>query len=422
MNAHTLRKWSPIKIFMYLLLAICSLLVFWCQGASAMHLTPLDYSSLHLEHRRRHHPPEELSTSPSSSSTSSSQNHPFTSLIRNSTVNNDKFASSHYQQQQQQASPVNHPSEDLRLQQLWQMRMREKRARIQAHRKQKLLLQQLLDRRANSDQQQHESSVENLKLSANPNLNINNLKHLINHNILTQHKHHNSNKLSYKINASHDAEHPPEHQRREELYEALNELMENISVASNRNRRESRFHQHQQQQQQHQQHQQHQQMLSSNRNNNINNNNNNRQQRRRRYCSARDPRTLAFEAPTVFEGKVKSMTPDRHANFSVTVEVVKEYKAQANFTLPKLVRLQFAYKNTSECDIFREKFLHRGYVRDELEQGKIYFLFVKQISLGNFTIIGQPIKKISRTAKDVEIGVSEKYGEYPFFPYLKNTF
>lgn len=108
------------------------------------------------------------------------------------------------------------------------------------------------------------------------------------------------------------------------------------------------------------------------------------------------------------------MTPDRHANFSVTVEVVREYKAQANFTLPKLVRLQFAYKNASECDIYREEFRHRGFVRDELEQGKIYFLFVKQISLGNFTILGQPIKKISRTAKDVEIGVNEKYGEYDF--------
>lgn len=147
--------------------------------------------------------------------------------------------------------------------------------------------------------------------------------------------------------------------------------------------------------------------------NNVNSNrNNNNRQRRRRYCSARDPRTLAFEAPTVFEGKIKSMTPDRQANFSATVEILKVYKQQANFTLPRQVRLQFAYKNASECDIYREEFRHRGFVRDELEQGKIYFLFVKQISLGNFTILGQPIKKISRTAKDVEIGVSEKYGEY----------
>lgn len=404
MNAHTLRKWSPIKIFMYLLLAICSLLVFWCQGASgAMHLTPLDLSSFNLEHRRRHQHPPELSTANSSPS---SPNY-FISLIRNSTINHhDKFPPLHYQKEQQ-ASPVNrhHSGEDLTLQNLWQRRMREKRSRIQAHRKQRLILQELLDQ-TNSNSH-HENTVENLKLSANPNLNINNLKHLINHNIITQHNHHNSNnnKLNYKINTTLN----DDHHRREELYETLNEIMANISVASNRNRRESKFH-HQQQMQL--------QMPSSSstmQNSNINNhnrNNNSNRQRRRRYCSARDPRTLAFEAPTVFEGKIKSMTPDRQANFSVTVEILKVYKQQANFTLPRQVRLQFSYKNASECDIYREEFRHRGFVRDELEQGKIYFLFVKQISLGNFTILGQPIKKISRTAKDVEIGVSEKYGEY----------
>lgn len=409
MNAHILRKWSPIKIFMYLLLAICSLFVFWCQGASAMHLTPLDFSSFNLEHRRRHQHPD----TPTTHETDAPQNQ-FIALIRNSSAvnnhqQNDERSSLHYQQQQHKASPFNqhHPSEDLRLQKLWQMRMREKRARMQAHRKQKLLLQQLLDQRGGHPSQ-HESSVENLKLSANPNLNINNLKHLINHNIITQHNHHNSNKLNFKINTT-SSSNDHHHNRREELYETLSEIMANISVASNRNRRESRFH-----------HQQHLQMPSSSptlQHNSVSrtNNNNNNRPRRRRYCSARDPRTLAFEAPTVFEGKIKSMTPDRQANFSVTVEILKVYKQQANFTLPRQVRLQFAYKNASECDIYREDFRHRGFVRDELEQGKIYFLFVKQISLGNFTILGQPIKKISRTAKDVEIGVSEKYGEYQLF-------
>lgn len=380
MNAHTLRKWSPIKIFMYLLLAICSLLVFWCQGASAMHLTPLDFSSFNVEHRRRHHQQQ-----PETQLETQQQNH-FLSLIsrRNSSVissnqnENSQFSSQslHYQQ------PEPFDRQDVRLQRLWELRMREKRARIQAHRKQKLLVQQLLDQRA-----------ENLKSSANPNLNINNLKHLINRNIITQHNQHNNNKLNSKINTTSN----------DELFETLSEIMANISVASNRNRRDSRYHHHQQQQQQ--------QQIQHSSNNNINANRNNRQ-RRRRYCSARDPRTLAFEAPTVFEGKIKSMTPDRQANFSVTVEILKVHKQQVNFTLPRQVRLQFAYKNSSECDIYREEFRHRGFVRDELEQGKIYFLFVKQISLGNFTILGQPIKKISRTAKDVEIGVSEKYGEY----------
>lgn len=365
MNAQTLRRWSPIKIFMYLLLAICSLLVFWCQGASAMHLTPL----FNLEHRRRHQQLPEP------------QNH-FLSLIGNSTT---VYHASplHYQQQPQEPSTTSR-HEQSRLQKLWQMRMREKRMRVQAHRRQKLFLQQLLD-------QHHETPAENLKLSANPNLNINNLKHLINHNIITHHN--GNNKLSYKLNATGDDE------ERHQLYETLNEIMANISVASNRNRRESRFH-----------HQQLPSSLPQHNSNSVNRSNRDRQ-RRRRYCSARDPRTLAFEAPTVFEGKIKSMTPDRQANFSVTVEILKVHKQQANFTLPRQVRLQFAYKNASECDIYREEFRHRGFVRDELEQGKIYFLFVKQISLGNFTILGQPIKKISRTAKDVELGVSERYGE-----------
>lgn len=410
MNAHTLRKWSPIKIFMYLLLGICSLLVFWCQGASSMHLTPLEFSSFNLEHRRRHQHPD----SATANTTASTAQTLFVNLLRNATINHhDKFSSLHYQQplqqQQQTASPViSHHQRDLRLQALWRLRMREKRARMQAHRKQKLLIQQLLDQRLDlhHNGNHHESAVEDLKLSANPNLNINNLKHLINHNIITQHNHHNNNKLNHKLNTTSTlSPHDDNQQRREELFETLSEIVANISVASNRNRRDSRYHNsHHQQQLQHTsfpvQQQQHSRGGNSNR------------QRRRRYCSARDPRTLAFMAPTVFEGKVKSMTTDRQVNFSITVEVQRVFKQQKNYPDPKNVRLQFALKNTSECDIYREEFRYRGFVRDEPEQGKNYFLFVKQISLGNFTILGQPIKKNSRTAKEVEIGVSEKYGEY----------
>lgn len=133
--------------------------------------------------------------------------------------------------------------------------------------------------------------------------------------------------------------------------------------------------------------------------------------RQRRYCSARDPTALAFEAPTVFEGKVRSMSSDRRANFSATFEVKEIHKNQSTFKLPPLVRLQFSFGNTSECDIYREKFRPRGNVRDELEQGKVYFLFVKQVTLGNFTIIGQPIKKTKKTLNEVKTGASEKYGE-----------
>ncbi|CRK92667.1 CLUMA_CG006352, isoform A [Clunio marinus] len=402
MNAHRLRKWNPIKIFMYLLLAICSLLVFWCQGALTMHLTPLDFSSLNVEHRRRNYPPlTELSYSPSASR----QNF-FVSLLRNSTVNHDKLTSQQHYQQQHNEYPIKYLNEieDFSRRKTWHMRMRKKHARLEAHRKRRLLFQRILDQRTNVGGS-YENTIENLKISANPKLNINNLKHIINQNIITQHNH-NNNKLYIKNTTSNGD------YWKEEIFDALHKIMANISVASNRSRRDSRYH-----------HQHNMHLPSSSNppsfllnNTNINqnyhrSNRNGHRQRRRKYCSARDPRTLAFEAPTVFEGKIKSMTPDRQANFSATVEILKVYKQQLNFALPRQVRLQFSYKNTSECDIYREEFRHRGFVREELEQGKIYFLFVKQISLGNFTMIGQPIKKISRTAKDVEIGVNEKYGE-----------
>ncbi|XP_053684052.1 protein vein [Sabethes cyaneus] len=133
----------------------------------------------------------------------------------------------------------------------------------------------------------------------------------------------------------------------------------------------------------------------------------------RRYCSARDPTTLAFEAPIVFEGKVKSMSSDRRANFSVTFEIVAIHKKHTKFYLPNNVRLQFSYRNFSECDIYRETYRERGIVRDELEQGKVYFLFVKQLDLGNFSILGQPIRKTRRTTNGVQDGVSDKYGKPP---------
>lgn len=356
-----------------------------------MHLTPLDYSSS-LEQSRQHFYPKV----PKAAILPSSQHQFISQLRKHSPVTNKKLNISHYQQQQTSPTTRRHPTKDRKLQELWQTRMREKRTRLQAHRREKLLLQQLVDKQAD----RHAVAMhKTFDPNSHSNLIIDNLKHLINHNIITQHNHRNSDTLNNSTNASHEP--------KADLYEKLHDIMVNISVASNRNRRDSRYHLQQQQQPL-----THVSSSSFHNGNSVNRN----KQRRRRYCSARDPKTLAFEAPTVFEGKIKSMTTDRQANFSVTIEILKIYKQQANFTLPRQVRLQFAYKNTSECDIYREEFRHRGFVRDELEQGKIYFLFVKQISLGNFTILGQPIKKISRTAKDVEIGVSEKYGEYHFWP------
>uniref|UniRef100_A0A182WLH0 Vein beta-barrel domain-containing protein n=1 Tax=Anopheles minimus TaxID=112268 RepID=A0A182WLH0_9DIPT len=135
----------------------------------------------------------------------------------------------------------------------------------------------------------------------------------------------------------------------------------------------------------------------------------------RRYCSARDPATLAFEAPLVCEAKVKSMS-DRRPMFAATFEILTVHKQPPKGRLQRsrTVRLSFNLTTTTnECDIFRGKFRERGFVREELELGKVYFLFLKP-SMGyiNFTILGQPIRKTKRSEVGVLHGVNPNYGEY----------
>ncbi|XP_067643138.1 protein vein isoform X2 [Eurosta solidaginis] len=137
--------------------------------------------------------------------------------------------------------------------------------------------------------------------------------------------------------------------------------------------------------------------------------------RTRRYCSARDPAQLAFEAPIVFEGKITSMSPDRRHNFAATVQVLNAYKQQIGYQVKReqFVRLQFAYINSSgECDIYREQLRPRGLVRgDELELQRTYLFFVQQIDMRNFTILGQPIRKTRRVVEAVKDAVSEDYAQ-----------
>ncbi|KFB43260.1 AGAP007110-PA-like protein [Anopheles sinensis] len=135
----------------------------------------------------------------------------------------------------------------------------------------------------------------------------------------------------------------------------------------------------------------------------------------RRYCSARDPATLAFEAPIVCEAKVKSMS-DRRPIFAATFEILALHKQPTKgrrlqgFT----VRLQFNLTTTNDCDIFRGKFRERGFVREELELGKVYFLFLKpNARYTNFTILGQPIRKTKRSESGVLQGVNPNYGTRP---------
>lgn len=261
---------------------------------------------------------------------------------------------------------VTSPSESL-AQSIWALRLQEKQARIATHRQQLAL--------ASSSQRDH-TTIFNDKLKDNLNTPIQQLQ-------------------------------PPQHDKKitdseprlwwkNEDIEGTDDMDENdeFDASAGRNRRESR-HQH-----------------------DIGRHHTTAvlppprfQRQQRRFCSARDPKTLAFEAPTVFEGKVKSMSSDRRKNFSVTFEVMRRHKEQPGYRLPALVRLPFTYRNTSECDIYRESFKARGYVREELEQGKVYILFVEQLDVGNYTILGQPIRRTRRTVMEVRQGVDEKYGE-----------
>lgn len=498
MNAHTLRRWSPIKLLMYLWLPVYILLIFWCQGASTMHLTSYNHESLFLQKTTD---PASLSPSSIYASTSttkgpSSPLFPSTTKSTTAKATNSHYSDSVERQIKEDTTTTNwvtkdtsifllknttktigtttitrttgpynqipeqrtyfdtnssrsnererggkiilsysfdnnknnstnttsssrnitsslinnfseesnseideneegeevqqmHQTEEIRLQKLWQNRLKEKRARIMAHRR-------VLKHLANTTTHDTERGIisDNVKHRSDfiiGNNNKSNLNYLINNN------------FNFKLNVNDKI-----NLNNLTTDNVKNELLMNGAAtsvpSSNRNRRDSKNHFNVQQMPQHTHH--HNQ-LSSQQHLQI--------KRPRRYCSAKDPRTLSFEAPTVFEGKIKSMSSDRRTNFSVTFEIIKTYKQPPSQKLPQNVRLQFSYRNFSECDIYREKFLQRGYVRDELEQGKIYFLFVKQINLGNFSILGQPIKKTKRAVGDVLLGVSENYGEFlPF--------
>lgn len=405
MYALVLRKWSLAKILMYLWLPVIMLLVYGCQLGAAMHLAPLrsnqqlsdninnnnnnDPSSdviwysnqlisqvpnvpnyensqiinkfrefnFNLNNRRNN---DEDILAPNDSDVMRSRRTIHERFERVSDTNK-RLLTHNKNRNDNIVSPTNdnrsdEPSESL--QRLWTQRYVEKRDRIANHRK-RLASHKPQQFVAQSVHNNHlNTPIDNTTLINDPNL------------------------LQLKLNNK-------------------NKLME-VNSMSGRNRRESR---HQQQSNQPFHHDtRHHQILS--------------RTRPRRFCSARDPATLAFEAPTVFEGKVRSMSSDRRKNFSVTFEVKEVYKRQPGFKLPLLLRLQFSYRNTSECDIYREVLRPRGYVRDELEQGKVYILFVEQLDLQNFTILGQPLKKTRRVVNDVKQGVSDKYGEFEFFNFI----
>lgn len=134
------------------------------------------------------------------------------------------------------------------------------------------------------------------------------------------------------------------------------------------------------------------------------------QMRGRKYCSARDPANLAFEAGVVFEGRVRSMSTH---NYSVTFQVLKVHKTQPGFPqLPTHIRVHFKQVKNLECDLHRENFRNPAHIRGKLDQGKVYFIFGKFVELNNFTLIGQPMRSSEKHQREVRNGLSETYGEY----------
>lgn len=138
--------------------------------------------------------------------------------------------------------------------------------------------------------------------------------------------------------------------------------------------------------------------------------------RGRKYCSARDPANLAFEAGVVFEGRVRSMSTH---NYSVTFQVLKVHKTQAGFggQVPSHIRVHFKQVKSLECDLHRENFRNPAHIRGKLDQGKVYFIFGKFVEMNNFTLIGQPMRSTEKHQREVRNGLSETYGEYTrYFP------
>lgn len=132
--------------------------------------------------------------------------------------------------------------------------------------------------------------------------------------------------------------------------------------------------------------------------------------RGRKYCSARDPANLAFEAGVVFEGRVRSMSTH---NYSVTFQVLKVHKTQPGFAqVPSHIRVHFKQVKNLECDLHRENFRNPAHIRGKLDQGKVYFIFGKFVELNNFTLIGQPMRSSEKHQREVRNGLSETYGEY----------
>ncbi|XP_043505683.1 protein vein isoform X2 [Polistes fuscatus] len=172
------------------------------------------------------------------------------------------------------------------------------------------------------------------------------------------------------------------------------------------------------------------------------------------WCPDMDVGNRAYMAPTVFEGKARSMSSSRKpgTNYAVTFEVKHVYKSQPGF--PPLqkndsVRLHFLDKSrpgkSTICRSYErygnnsagkqqqqrgggggggggiggttatateaggEGGNQSGVVRANIKRGKVYLVFVNRVGPRNFTILGEPVVCSKKNEQAVQAVVRPDY-------------
>lgn len=148
------------------------------------------------------------------------------------------------------------------------------------------------------------------------------------------------------------------------------------------------------------------------------------------WCPDVDVGNRAYLAPTVFEGKARSMSSRRKPglNYAVTFEVKQVYKSQPGFQpLQKndSVRLHFRDKlvpgKSTVCNGHetgnkgnkqqQQRDNPSGVVRANIKRGKVYLVFVNRVGPRNFTILGEPVIRNKKNEQVVQAVVRPDYGE-----------
>ncbi|XP_053978438.1 protein vein isoform X1 [Hylaeus volcanicus] len=148
------------------------------------------------------------------------------------------------------------------------------------------------------------------------------------------------------------------------------------------------------------------------------------------WCPDVDVGNRAYLAPTVFEGKVRSMSSARKpgSNYAVTFEVKQVYKSQPGFQpLQKndSVRLHFRDKSapgkSTVCGYDtdgkqqqqqqqqQQRDNQSGVVRANIKRGKVYLVFVNRVGPRNFTILGEPVIRSKKNEQAVQAVVRPDY-------------